>query len=273
MNALPARLLLCTNASPQSLPALEYGGWLAGALGQSVLLMGIVERESARFDLERLIDRTAFTLRSSGVEVESLIRTGRAEAVIADQARQREYLTLVGHLGRPFLRRLTRGSSFRELLALVGTPIVLVPQVRLPLRRLLICTGGLMFSFSLERLAAALACAAGASITLLHVVEPVSLDYPLAREVETHWRNLLETDTPQARNLLTARRIAEEAGVPVEIRIRHGGPVHEILHELRAGEYDLVGLGSPYSSHTLRHLFMPNVTAEVAEAAHCPVLS
>ncbi|MEW6566753.1 MAG: hypothetical protein AB1449_01015, partial [Chloroflexota bacterium] len=42
---------------------------------------------------------------------------------------------------------------------------------------------------------------------------------------------------------------------------------------LRAGEYDLVGLGSPYSSHTLRHLFMPNVTAEVAEAAHCPVLS
>jgi len=39
------------------------------------------------------------------------------------------------------------------------------------------------------------------------------------------------------------------------------------------GEYDLICMGSPHSAHSLRHLYTPNVTAEVAEAANCPILT
>jgi hypothetical protein len=41
----------------------------------------------------------------------------------------------------------------------------------------------------------------------------------------------------------------------------------------REGNYDMICMGSHYSAHALRQLYMPNVTAEVAESAHCPVLT
>lgn len=273
MNMLPPRLLLCTNGSPHSLPALEYGCWLAAVLDRPVDLLGVVERESTRGEVEAALERTAQALEGRGVETRIFLRRGRAEIAIREQASLADVLSVVGHLGRPWFRRLARGTSFRELLALMQTPIVLVPRVRFPMRRLLVCTGGLPYAYGMERLAVGLAAATGATVTFLHVVEPVSLDYPLAREIDAHWRNLLETDTPPARNLRAALEMARQAGVSANVRVRRGAPVHEILRELRAGDYDMVGLGSPYSAHSLRHLFMPNVTADVAESARCPVLS
>jgi nucleotide-binding universal stress UspA family protein len=49
--------------------------------------------------------------------------------------------------------------------------------------------------------------------------------------------------------------------------------VEEVLKEIKQGDYDLVCMGSPYSSHSLLHLYTPNVTAEVAETAHIPILT
>ena len=45
------------------------------------------------------------------------------------------------------------------------------------------------------------------------------------------------------------------------------------LAEAREGNYDLLCMGSPYSSHTLRQLYTPNVTAEIAETDLVPVLT
>jgi nucleotide-binding universal stress UspA family protein len=49
--------------------------------------------------------------------------------------------------------------------------------------------------------------------------------------------------------------------------------VEEIVGEVEEGGYDLVCMGSSYNAHTLRQYYTPNVTAEVAEAVHCPVLT
>jgi nucleotide-binding universal stress UspA family protein len=212
-------------------------------------------------------------LAESGVAIRKSVIDGNAQAVIPAHASAEGVLAVLGHLGRPLLRRLARGSSFRDLLAAIVSPILYVPVSRVPLRRLLICSGGLPYATSLEQFAIRLAKAARASITLLHVVEPVAYDYPLAREVESHWRSLLETDTPQGHNLIAAKQEAETQGVPLDVEVRRGSPVREILTQARRGDYDLLGLGSPHSAHSLRHLFMPNVTAEVAEAARCPVLA
>jgi len=103
-------------------------------------------------------------------------------------------------------------------------------------------------------------------------VEPVTLEYPVANEVKTHWSHLLETDTPQARRLKEALATLEGMGVAAEVHVRHGPVVHEILREIREGGYDLVGVGSPYAAQSLRRLYRPNVAVEVAEAADRPVL-
>lgn len=266
-------LLLCTNGSPASQAALDYGGWLARALRVPATVLGIVETPASQNLVEDLVQKAVRRMSEDGVGAQSLLREGRSETVIPAVATQSETLTVVGRLGRPALRRLATGSSFRRLMAAIAAPLLFVPVARIPPKRLLVCAGGLSYAADLERLSNALAKALGASLTLLHVVEPVTLDYPLAKQVEARWQDLLETDTPQARNLRAAVDEATESGLTIEVKIRRGSPVREILNELRTGDYDLVGLGSPHSTHGLRHLALPNVTAEVAEAARCPVLS
>ena len=130
-------------------------------------------------------------------------------------------LTVVGPLGRPAWRRALQGRSFRRLLEKIETPLVYVPQVRLPLKKLLLCMGGLDYALGVERVAARLAKAAGAAVTLLHVVEPANLDYPIAREVHTHWQTILETKYP--RGSLAEQGPARAAGCPGE-RHREAAP-------------------------------------------------
>jgi nucleotide-binding universal stress UspA family protein len=118
-----------------------------------------------------------------------------------------------------------------------------------------------------------IADAARASVTLFHVVPPIDLDYPVANDLQDHWKELLESDTLPGRNMRSALEIVKEADLPVEVRIRHGNVVPEILDEIRDGDYDMICMGSPHSAHGLRQLYVPNVTAEVAEAIQFPLLT
>jgi len=61
--------------------------------------------------------------------------------------------------------------------------------------------------------------------------------------------------------------------VEAEVILRHGQVVDEIINEVEHGDYDLIGLGSVYSSHSLRGLYRPDVTALVSAAVACPILT
>jgi nucleotide-binding universal stress UspA family protein len=73
--------------------------------------------------------------------------------------------------------------------------------------------------------------------------------------------------------LRKALDLAKGTGLNAKALAREGNVVEQILAEIKEGEYDIVCMGSPYSAHSLRQYYTPNVTAEVAEAAHCPVLT
>ncbi len=267
------QILLCTNGTETSRSALSYGVWMAQVLDTSVVLLGILEHQEDRSGLEKLLAETGVRLDQNNVSYQTLIREGRASIQIPNHAKMGNFLTIVGPLGRPTWRRWLRGRTFRRLLAGMASPLIYVPEERLSLRHILVCMGGLGYAFSMEQVILQLAQSTGARLTLLNVVEPVTFDYPVAKEVQHHWKHLLETDTPQGRNLQKAVREAEGAGLQVDVKVRHGNVVGEILDEVRGKDYDLIGLGSPYSGHSLRHLFIPNVTAEVAEAIDRPVLT
>lgn len=263
-------LLLCTNGHPDTRPALEYGAWLARAgraLFREVVLLGVVEKPARLQEVEGLLAETEHRLAEGDVPYERRVLTGRPEKVIPPLARE-EVLTVVG----PMTVRLAWAHTLCQLLAAVETPVLHVAEAHTRLGRMLLCTGGLRHAEGVIRTGGHLARAFGATVTLLHVVEPVTLEYPVANQVKTHWSHLLETDTPQARRLREALETLEGMGVAAEVRVRHGPVVHEILHEIREGEYDLVGVGSPYSARSLRRLYRPNVAMEVAEAAGRPVL-
>jgi len=272
MNTEELALLLCTNGSSVTQPALEYGVWLAGLLHLPVKLLGVVESPEHTQQINAWLDTIVGKLREAGIDFGVSVETGVAEEVIAAQTAAGRYFTVVGPFGRPAWQRVIKGRSIRRILENVVTPIFYVRASRMKMERILVCTGGLDLAAGVEHLCYYLARQSGACVTLLHVVEPVTLQYPLAQQVYAHRKDLIDSDTPQGRNLRNAVEEGRNAGLDIDYKIRQGNVVREIVEEARAGDYDLVGLGSHYSAHSLRHLYLPNVSAEVAEALVCPIL-
>lgn len=260
-------LLLCTNGSPDTRLALDYGAWLAERLGGTVTLLGVVERPPHRPAVEALIEEFRPRLQEAGVWCTPVLAEGPLARALPAQAGP-HMLTVVS----PMRRRFLWPPLFSQLLAAMEGPVLHVGATRPQLERFLLCAGGLRYAEAMVRLGGLLARAVGGTVTLLHVVEPVTLEYPLAEEIKNHWQDLLETDTPQAHYLREALEGLGQLGVPAEVRVRHGPVVQQILQEIREREYDLVGVGSPYAARSLRRLYRPNVAVEVAEAAERPVL-
>jgi nucleotide-binding universal stress UspA family protein len=270
---IPLQLLLCTNGHPATYPALEMGLRLAGSLHCDVTLLGILESESAGKGLDSSLDEYTGRFQEAGIHCQVWREKGKAVDVISHSAQRDRFLTVVGPMGRSAVRRAIQGRSFRRLLAMVETPILYVPVLRWPVQRMLVCLGGLGYAVGIEHLSLSLAQVLKAQVTVMHVVEPVTLDYPTSRQVHDHWQDILKTDTPQGSNLRQAMQELQAAGIDAQFRVRHGSIIHEVLDEIKDQSYQMIGMGSQYSTHSLRHLYLPNVTAEVAESAACPILT
>jgi len=273
-----SELLIATNGYKETKQSIEYGAWLADTMRMKITLLGVTEKlNPAAIDdhhpLEDIFEEAVSLFKERGVEYRLEVQNGEAEHVIPEKANSGDYITVVSPLGRPPLKRWLTGRSLRPLMEKISVPILYVPQVRLPLKKMMICTGGLEYTESAESLAVQISKVNHADVTILHVIPPTDLDYPSTREVREHLDDLADTDTLPGRNLRKALDMAEDAGLNAKAVTRQGNIIEQILAEIKEGDYDLVCMGSPYSAHSLRQLYAPNVTAEVAEVVHCPVLT
>ena len=271
-------LLICTNGHESTWPAIEYGAWVAASLDAPIVLLGIAERLPAapidsKSPLEDIFARAVKVFEQNDVRYTMEVRNGEAEEVVPREARGANRIVVIGRLARPPLRRLISGRSIHRLLADIPTPVLYVPRACLPIRKLLVCTGGLGYEVNAEQLGIRLGAKSQAQMTLLHVAPPVDLDYPTARTEREHWRDLDKTDSMIGRHVRQALETARAAGLTAEVKARQGNVVEQILAEIRDGSYDLVCMGSQYSGHGLRHLYGPSVTDEVAERVYCPMLT
>ncbi|MBN2118844.1 MAG: universal stress protein [Anaerolineales bacterium] len=271
-------LLIATNGFKGTWRAIEYGAWFAESMRMKVTLLGVAEKLSAaaideHHPLEDIFADAVKLFQKAGVEYSLEVRNGEAERVIAERANQGDFITVISPLGRSRLRRWLAGRSLRVLMEQIQGPILYVPEIRLPLKRLLISAGGLGYEVTAEHLAFQLAARARADVTILYVIPPTDLDYPTTRNVLEHVDDLQDTNTVLGRSFKKALEAAQVAGLNAKLITRQGHVVEEILMEVREGNYDMVCMGSHFSAHALRQLYMPNVTAEVAEAANCPVLT
>jgi len=265
------QILIATNGYSGSQPSIEYGTWLAGLLDGTVTLLGVDEHPQPAH--REFCADAVRVLEAHKVENSLEIRAGDAEAVIPRKSQEADYITVVGPLGRSHLHRLLMGRSIRHLMADISGPIVYVPKSRLPLKKLLICIGGLGYEMTVENLALQLGSAAKAEVVLLHVVPPLELDYPTARIMRSEWDHLVETNTPVGRSLRKALDIAQGMGLKTRVLGRQGNIVEEILDEVRSGDYDLLCMGSPYSTNALRQLYATNVTADIAQVVDIPLIT
>lgn len=271
-------LLIPTNGFKGTWTAIEYGVWLAELMQVRVTLLGVNESiNPAAIDdhhpLEDIFAKAIDLFQQKAVEYRLEIRNGQAEQIIPQRVNQGDFLTVVSPLGRSRLRHWLTGRSFRVLMEEIKGPILYVPEIRLPLKSLLVSAGGLGYEDDAENLALQIATLSRADVTILHVIPPTDLDYPTTRDVREHASELQATDTVLGRSLRKGLEIATAAGLNAKLTTRHGHVVEEILAEVRDGQYDLLCMGSRYSANALRQLYTPNVTAEVAEGANCPLLT
>lgn len=274
-------LMIFTNGYAGTWPAIEYGAWIAKIMQTRLTLTGVMEPNDAEHPVEEIFSRAVTLFQEKKVEYSLELDSGLAEEVITRQTDlQRangvaaiECILILGPFGRPQVRRVIVGNSFRKLMAVVSVPILYVPAVRVPLQRVLICMGGLGYAFTAENLGLRVAQMNRASVTLLTVVPPIDLDYPEARKIRENWKNLVDTDTLQGRSLREGLKRAREAGLEARVTVRHGNIVEQILAEVKEGNYEFICMGSQYSAHGLRQYYTPNVTADVAEISQCPILT
>jgi nucleotide-binding universal stress UspA family protein len=276
---MTSEIFIFTNGCPTTFPAIEYGTWLGASLQTPLRLIGLDEDPSpSQIDeethpLEEIFSQAVEAFKKAGVAYSLEVQKGHAEDAIPARLKGQESLVVLGPLGRPPLKRMLSGRSFRHIMESVSAPILYVPHVRLPLKRMLVCLGGLGYEVTAETLAMKIAAMTRAEVTLLTVVPPINLDYPEARHVSENWHHLADTDTLTGKSLRRGLEFAQQAGLTASVKIRNGNVVEEILAEVKAGNYDLLVMGSPLSANALRQLYTPNVTAEIAETDLVPVLT
>jgi nucleotide-binding universal stress UspA family protein len=275
---MPSDILIVTNGTKESFPAIEQGLWLAKTLGRTITLLGITERlNPAAIDdthpLENVFEKAVGLFKAQGAEYRLEVRNGGAEKIVSQEAQSNDSIVVLSPLGRTQFQRLMAGRSVRSFIEAIEEPLLYVPSVRVPVKRILISVGGLGYDVNVEHIAMQIAMKSGAEVVFLHIVPPIDLNYPTAEAISKNWQHLTETDTPVGRSLRLSLENARAAGIHALVKVRHGNVIEEILAETLEGKYDLLCMGSSYSVHSLRQMYSANVTAEIMERAQCPVMT
>ena len=273
MNDQSQNIILVTNGHPATKPSLEFGIYLAASLKLPIRLLAVQESSDHEHPVEEAVTEMQTKMESSGIPFEVVNLTGNVEDLVKEKSQNSCEMIILGPLGRPFIYQFIHGHSFRRFMEDLEVPILYVSDYQLPVNKILVCMGGLGYAQEVLEKAIHLAKPIGASITILHVVENISLDYPLAHEVHDHWKDLMTTDTPQGRNLRKAMSELQEMNIENELILRHGNIISEIIEEINSGKYGLICMGSMFSSKSIRHFALPNITAEIAETVKYPILS
>jgi nucleotide-binding universal stress UspA family protein len=268
------RFLICTVGSTQCEATLRFGAQLAKILSAGATLLGIVAKGQTGEQLRHTLDRTARDLADCGLPVRVRLSTNDAEKTVKTELGRYAYdLVAVGPLGGQ-----RACHSLLDLVAMhiaecsVGSVLV-VKGNRSQLSRILICSSGTKYSRPPVQTDAAIARAAGAQITLLHVTEPMPIMYKGLTRMEETMTEFLQTDTEQARELKWAIQLFKAESRVANVILRQGIVANEILHEGREGDYDLIVLGSSRIPSRLIRVLLGDVARDVVSRAQRPVLA
>jgi nucleotide-binding universal stress UspA family protein len=267
------RILICSDGMPASDNATRVGGLLAGACHAETTLLGIVEEPREEPSLKAALETEAQSLRAQGVAPEIVMRAGEPIRQILGQTSKTTYdLVVIGARRTGESGFYWRSMKTYEVIKSISPPVLVALGERAQLKKFLVCTGGKEFIEGVLQLTGKIAAAAGASVTLLHVMaEPPAIYTDLVR-LEEDVDLLFQSNSELAENLRRQTKVLEHLRVPVQVRIRHGMVLDKVFEEVRGGDYDLIVTGSSQARGIVRHYIMGNLTRSILNHADCPVL-
>ena len=266
-------ILICSDGSELAENAVKFAALLAPSGKAAVTLLGVVEKTGDEAPLLDALRREMQFLKDKNIDVELITKNGEPVTEIKKHTARNAYdLVLIGaeYKGRtgPFVMSM----KAYKLIKIIEAPVLVVVGKPARLRRMLICSGGRSYIDKAVDLAGWIAAAAGAGITLFHVLpEPPAL-YANMIEISSDTGGLLASHSALGRNLRHEKDTLEKLGIGVEVKLAHGEVGDRILDEVRSGDYDLIIAGSAPGSGALRTYLMGNVTSEIVNRSQLPVL-
>jgi nucleotide-binding universal stress UspA family protein len=264
---------MCSDGSSTSEQAARFATYLLKAAGSQVTLFGVVENEREAAAIKHSLDLLFARLRPARSEVTIKVGRGHAAEEILKEAEAGGYdLIVVGARGLRGLTRFLIGSTSTRLMQYAPCSVMIVKRSSQELRRILVCTAGGDPGLRDVRLAATLAAATEADMTVLHVMSQIALseDSDLY-DLEASAEDLIARGAREGEHLQAALDAIQQAGVRGALKVRHGLVLDEIGAEAREGHYDLVVVGAHYARGVSR-LLLDNVTSHVLETLDAAVL-
>lgn len=167
------------------------------------------------------------------------------ESIAAEAARGDYPLVVLAPAGRKGVVRLLFGSMVGQVVRRVKSSVLVVRGGAVPPRRLLVCVSGSRHSLTNVRMAARLAAAFEARVTLLMVISQLPVQFA-GRQDAGLTRDFLQSDHPLAAHMRAADELLRRmgAGERSAIHVREGLVVEEILDEVESAGHDVVLIGT-----------------------------
>ncbi|MEY4704529.1 MAG: hypothetical protein RL042_725 [Nitrospirota bacterium] len=217
-----------------------------------------------------------------GIAVTTRVATGiPSEEAIAAAGAEDADLLVVGTRGKTGLAHVLLGSTAERVIRGAPCPVLTVRMEQadseddgilskpVTLERILVPVDFSDCSLDALEYAAMVAQQAKASLTLLHVLEPVSygLDFTIGHvgtreQVRESWTKRLEELTS----------VLRAAQVPVASQLRGGLPADSILDSAKTLPCDLIVMGT-HGRRGISHALAGSVAEAVLRKARCPVLT
>lgn len=293
MAPLIMKILLATDFSDCAALAQDYALLLASTWKAELAMLHVLELqpgmdpdlpvnrgylEQLRKDAEQQLIQLRAQLARRGLTGESRHVTGVPSLRIAQEAAETGAdLVVLGTHGRTGLAHVLLGSTAERVVASSPCPVLTVrtprgqasAMVTSSIWRLLVPVDFSDASLEALEYAARLAKPCRASLTLLHVMEPVAygLDFTLAPGEDARTAKArLETRLAELAAPLAAQ------GLAVDHFVRGGTPADSIVDGTSCQAHDLIVMGT-HRRRGLAHLAGGSVAESVLRQAPCPVLT
>jgi nucleotide-binding universal stress UspA family protein len=267
------KMLICSIGSNRHEATLRFAAEVAKALHAEAMLLGVAARKQEMAPLDRALAEVAQDLAGQGLPAHVRVEKGNAEAIVTAQMESTTYdLVAVGALGGNRSRRSLFESVGMRIVERAHGAVLLIKGERTSISRVLISASATEQGRASVQAGTALARGAGASATVLHVVDAMPAMYTGLEQMEETLAELLQSDTDIARELKWAAEEVKAGCVSSELKLRRGYAADEILREGQVGDYDAIVLGSSRYVGGIVRVLMGDLTREVVGRAQRPVL-
>ncbi len=274
------RVLAATDGSEHGLSAVVSGAGFARRAGASFEVISVVESRLFPLEVEakRYYEAVSEELRrkveeqTAGAEASDApihVRGGLAAPLITEVAGELNTdVIVVGAHPRPAVARFLVGSTAERIIRLAHRPVLVATEPRREsFRRILTAVDLSAQSRQVLETAAAMALLEGAELRALYVQDrltPMLLEAALFDERESRHHAGLQFERAIAETKLPAN-----LGLSHELREGHAG--HEILHEAKDWNADLIVMGS-HGFGFFNRLLLGSVSLHVLRHGHLATL-